>query len=321
MKRPTILAACLLAGVAALAVAFGMYNKQPKGSRAKEQESSTPRGIENRKEYPKLSDAPPYVSSQGVSNYAKVFSESHSYLDFARSIIDDAKAGNPDAEYYLGRALRLCNQSRALFRFNSQEIGLEDALIHYSSGQNSQKKIKAVYERCHDLEAVADQAKQFGNADDWIKAASNQGQPVAQSDEALRKFSAIQKSAMTGVGDFNELTKSGEDPRSLFLAAVQTKDPEVLFNIGQAQAYLSNFDGESTKNQLAWWLVACNRGLPCDSNSEFQLNVATNDGLLEALSGRDLICTMAGKDCQAVEQRAQEINENLNAEKWSLLGL
>jgi hypothetical protein len=108
---------------------------------------------------------------------------------------------------------------------------------------------------------------------------------------------------------------------SLLLAAVQTKDPEALFNIGQAQGYLNNFNGDAMKNELAWRLVACQRGLPCGSNSEFQRDVALNDSLLEELSGPELICTMAGKDCQDVERRAQEINEKLNAGAWDQLGL
>jgi hypothetical protein len=121
--------------------------------------------------------------------------------------------------------------------------------------------------------------------------------------------------------DFSALAERETDSRSLLLAAVQTKDPEPLFNAGLAQGYINNFNGDATKNELAWWLVACQRGLPCDSNSEFQRDVALNDSLLEELSGPDLICAMAGKDCREVEMRAQEINEKLNAGAWSQLGL
>jgi hypothetical protein len=108
-----------------------------------------------------------------------------------------------------------------------------------------------------------------------------------QSDVALRGFAAIQRIIMglPAADDFSALAERETDSRSLLLAAVQTKDPEPLFNAGLAQGYINNFNGDATKNELAWWLVACQRGLPCDSNSEFQRDVALNDSLLEELSG------------------------------------
>jgi hypothetical protein len=63
-------------------------------------------------------------------------------------------------------------------------VGLDEALSHYSFGQNSARKIKAIYERCHDLEAVGDRAKQFGSPGDWIKFAVDQGNPIAERRSA-----------------------------------------------------------------------------------------------------------------------------------------
>jgi hypothetical protein len=323
MKRLT-LTICICAAIAVAGVAFELYRQGLKGSIAEERQRVTPASsssdIEHHSEESSLSIGLSPISTKNPSSIADAFSESRNYLQFARATIEAARSGNPDAQYYLGKALRVCEDSRSIFRFNSQAIDLNEALSHYSSGQNSARKITAIYERCHDLEAVGDRIKEFGNPEDWIKSASDHGQPVAQSDEALKGLSAIQKGAMTATGDFNALTKSGIDPRSLLLAAVQTKDPEALFNVGQAQGYLNNFNGEATKSELAWWLVACQRGLPCDSDSEFQRDVALNDSL-SGLTGPDLICMMAGKDCQEVERQAQEINEKLNAGEWDQLGL
>lgn len=313
--------------VAVLAIAVVLYQQRIKESLSVEKRNAVASGSHSKIEHlsldPRQGVTPAHAGVYDRSDYAKDFSASHNYLDFVRATIGAARSGNPDAQYYLGKAIRLCDESRPTFRFNSQEISLDEALNRYSTGRTSARKIKLIYERCHDLEAVGDREKQFGNPGDWIKSASDQGQPVAESDQALKGFVAIQKSAVSSAGpsDFNALTKNGGDPRALFLAAVQTKDPEALFIVGEAQGYLNNFGGDTTKNQLAWWLVACQRGLPCDSNSEFQLDVALNDGLLEELSGPDLICAMAGKDCQDVERRAQEINEKLNAGAWSELDL
>jgi hypothetical protein len=317
-----------VAGVVAVsAIAVVLYQQRIQESPSVEQRNAAASSSHSKVEHlgldPRQVVTPAHAKVQDRSDYAKDFSESHNYLDFARATIKAARSGNSDAQYYLGKAMRLCDESRQTFRFNSQEISLDEALSRYSSGRTSARKIKLIYERCHDLEAVGDRERQFGNSEDWIKSASDKGQPVAESDEALQGFLAIQRSAVssTAASDFNALTKSGGDPRALLLAAVQTKDPEALFIVGEAQGYLNNFGVDATKNELAWWLVACQRGLPCDSNSEFQLDVALNDGLLEELSGPDLICAMAGKDCQDVERRAQEINEKLNARSWSELGL
>lgn len=313
--------------VAVLTIAVVRYQQRTKESLSVEQRNAVASRSHSKLEHlnldPRQGVTSAHAGVQGTSDYAKDFSESHNYLDFARATIEAARSGNSDAQYYLGKAMRLCDESRQTFRFNSQEIDLDEALNRYSSGRTSARKIKLIYERCHDLEAVGDRERQFGNSEDWIKSASDKGQPVAESDEALQGLVAIQRSAVssTVASDFNELTKNGADPRALLLAAVQTKDPEALFIVGEAQGYLNNFAGDSMKNELAWWLVACQRGLPCDSDSEFQLDVSLNDGLLEDLSGPNLICTMAGKDCQDVERRAQEINDKLNAGAWSELDL
>ncbi len=322
VTRP--LAASIGAGV--LAIIFGLSYKWFKQSSAEERPkiaaSTSPSAIDHHNVAPTQSVVPPHVLVKARSNYVNLFRESHNYLDFARATIGAARGGDSDAQYYLGRALGVCDDSRPTFHFNSQEIGLDEALSRYSFGQNSARRIEAVYERCHDLEAVGNQAKLFGNPGDWIKSAADQGNPAAESDEALKGFAAIQSSAMglPRADDLNALTKSDVDSRSLLLAAVQTKDPEALFNVGLAQGYLNNFNSDTTKNELAWWLVACQRGLPCDGNSEFQLDVSLNDGL-SGLSGPELICAMAGKDCQDAERRAREINEKLDAGAWSQLGL
>ena len=56
------------------------------------------------------------------------------------------------------------------------------------------------------------------------------------------------------------------DPVSLLREAVRSEDPEVLFMIGEAQSLLYPTHSNEEVERLAWWLVACERGLDCTAN-------------------------------------------------------
>ena len=115
----------------------------------------------------------------------------------------------------------------------------------------------------------------------------------------------------------------GTDPRELLRAAVESKVPEVLFDIGTLQGVLNPSNPAEEKiTRFAWWLVACQRGLDCSANAEWVKNSCFNDSqCASAASPSDLVRSLSGDNWFSVQQRAQEINAKLAAGDWGALGL
>ena len=80
----------------------------------------------------------------------------------------------------------------------------------------------------------------------WVAQATAAGQPLAQADTALKLFTqqALQATRLAGAApnpDAPPTIDSQQSPRQLLRMAVESRDPEVLFTIGEAQGYLHWF--------------------------------------------------------------------------------
>lgn len=113
------------------------------------------------------------------------------------------------------------------------------------------------------------------------------------------------------------------DPRQLLYAAVQSKEPEVLYDIGEPYPALSPGDPDGNVVRFAWILLACERGLDCTANAEwvkydcFPQNTTCNS----ASDPSDYVRSLAGNQWPEVEQRAREIGAELDQGNWDKLGL
>jgi hypothetical protein len=252
-------------------------------------------------------------------NFPEELKASPNYLIFARSTLAAAKAGDPNAQYYLGKVLGYCDAAyRSFFYRRSQVLSLDAALQYAIETGRSELLTKSIYDRCHELEEVQDKIAQFGIAADWIKKASDAGQPGAQSEEALAALQSVYpEPPVQAVGSAPEKT----DPRSLLMAAVRSKDPEALWNIGDAQGLIPQSSDDKSINQFAWWLASCQLGLDCSSDSDRILMACQTKGCPVGLAGADFIRVIAGNNWQEVERRAQDITDKLNAEDWGSLDI
>jgi hypothetical protein len=116
--------------------------------------------------------------------------------------------------------------------------------------------------------------------------------------------------------------KSGQGPVSLLREAVESRRPEVLFTIGEAQGLLRGFNQEASTRQFAWWLVACRRGLDCSANAEWVKVACANDARCASFTDpSDFVRTHAGDDWDNVEQLAGEIDAKLDAGRWDELAI
>jgi hypothetical protein len=113
------------------------------------------------------------------------------------------------------------------------------------------------------------------------------------------------------------------DPQELFREAVESRDPEALFQIAESDALLhpSTGDDDNTERN-SWLLVACQEGLDCSSNADWVRNICYLDPqCASASSTSELIEHLAGADWHRVQQRAEELKTKLDAGQWDDLGL
>jgi hypothetical protein len=266
------------------------------------------------------------------------FASSSNYEAFARSAIDAARAGNPDAQYALYRALNYCELDyRAYFEMGGKTRTIDEALQLASTTPGmSVEAIQLAYDRCHDLREHG--AAQWGDAQEWLARATDGGHPVAQATSALqlilRQETRIQLAPGGGRVASKEAKAREQDPHELLLAAVQSRDPAVLWQIGQMQGVLKSAHGPSTdgaaegryprmNDTFAWWLVACERGYDCSEHAEWYRNLCRYGP--DCRPGESAVEFMR-REAQVqnlydLDQRMQEISERLDAGRWEELGL
>jgi hypothetical protein len=328
MKRVTILIVALI-GAAALATIFTRPSHHEQQSAATESTENALRGPTTTSKKLEASvgsePAPVIKKTLSVNSVdAADYQRSRDYLEFARSTLARAKAGDPGAQFYLGKALGFCETAYHMyFRRNGKALSLDEGLQYSADVHRPSSLTRSVYERCHGLEGIA-WKEEFGAPSEWVERAASAGQPAAQSMLAL---DALQRTArdMAGTGGTSEDSPqthgySQTDAVASLAKAVQSKDPEALWYVGSAQGILNqNFD-DKMQNELAWWLVSCQRGFTCDADADWILMSCPTSTCQQGLPGSDFIRVAAGDNWQKVQARAQQISDMLDANDWSKLG-
>jgi hypothetical protein len=294
------------------------------------QRASVPRVGNSQKKSDAVVPSEAVSSSKGaltlVSNYKKLFAESHDYWDYAHKILPAAKAGNADAQFYLSRAIGRCDEENKMyFQHGGRRLTLDEGLQFAVQRHLPIETAQSVFEKCHSFQD--NDSTELGSAADWLAKATAAGQPIAQSTTASQMMAQeIQQDFSKAAGVPNPDTtipiQNKADPRELLRAAVESKDPEVLFDIGEAQAFLDPANNDNNTVRFAWWLVACQRGLDCSANAEWVKNSCAGDPqCASANSPSDLVRSLAGDRWSDVEQRAQQISAKLDAGQWDDVGL
>jgi hypothetical protein len=268
----------------------------------------------------------PVTNTSGAVDYKKAFAESRSYFDYAHRILPAAKAGNADAQFYLSRVLERCDEdNRMYFQRGGQKIGLDEGLQYAVKRRLSIEVAQSVYEKCHEFQE--NDLAEFGSVADWLAKATAAGQPLAETTTASKLLvqEVLQNSARAGGvpnPNANSGIEEGSDPHSLFRSAAESKDPEVLFDIGEAQGMLYPASSDVNARRFAWWLVACQRGFDCSENADWVKNSCGDDAdCATASSPSDRVRRLAGDQWPDVQQRAQEISAKLDAGRWDDLDL
>jgi hypothetical protein len=260
------------------------------------------------------------------TNYKKLLAESHNYWNFAHKTLPAAQDGDANAQYYLSKSLEYCKESNEFyFEHKGKQLTFDEGL-QYAAKRNLPYEIaQEVYEKCHEFKEHA--SSELGNAADWLAKATDSRQPVAQATTASKMLMQdLQQNLAKSGGVLNPNKEAqignGADPRELLRAAVQSREPEVLFSIGEAQGLLDPLNSDKNTNRFAWWLVACQRGFDCSATADWvKVSCGNDPQCASANSPSDLVRSLAGDSWPGVQQRAQEISAKLDAGQWSALGL
>jgi hypothetical protein len=273
---------------------------------------------------------PPRADTVAV-DIRRQFESAGNYWDYAHQLLPRARAGNADAQYYLSKILEFCDYAnKSYFQRNGADLTLDQALQLAVERRRPVEVTQAVYDRCHEFQSA--DTTDLGSAAQWLALATKAGQPTAEATTAQKMYSQEYIKSFLKAGATPTAENSapplgdGADPRTLLLDAIKSRDPEALFSVAMAAGALEQLhpskDGQNT-NQLAWMLVACQRGYDCSGRPDWLTSGCPNCGTRTAANQApdNRMMTIAGDNWPAVQQRAQQINAILDAGQWDELDI
>jgi hypothetical protein len=268
-------------------------------------------------------ERPPAVASPSM-DYKGKFAEAHNYWQFANDALSAANAGDADAQFYLSKALEYCAEHNSMyFQRKGKPIGLDEGLQYAVQRHLPIEIAQAAYDRCHEF--LDRDSSGLGSAAAWLARATSAGQPLAQGESASKILIQELRQDFVRAGGLptGDAPDMEGDARELFRSAVQSREPEVLFRIGEAQPLLDPANTDSNTNRFAWWLLACQSGFDCTANAEWVKNSCANapQCVASANGPSDIVRILAGDKWPEVEQRAHDLSISLDEGKWGDLKL
>jgi hypothetical protein len=193
--------------------------------------------------------------------------------------------------------------------------------------------MKRTYSRCHDLKER--DPRVFGQPDDWLAAATNAGQPVAQavtaSELLLRVVMAGNHEMELDSVYFPDPTAKERNPRVLLQQALQSGNSEALLQVALTQdLFVPGRDrivgaagDQGLERQLVWLYLACSEGADCSSTSTWVASFC-RDGVAcpPNETGMELISREAALiNVYDLAERAQVIKGQIARRQWDDLGI
>jgi hypothetical protein len=166
--------------------------------------------------------------------------------------------------------------------------------------------IRDIQKRCQRLRSA--DVPPFGNSREWLEVATTANYPMAQASAALGQ-------ALQGHQADAEAARGARDEaRRLALEALRSRDPNVIAQMGDVAANLARDPAEARRQQWVWPLAACMRETDCGSMAEWRRLFCNIDTQCQPFETPvDVIRRQAGNDFDAVERRARELNDKLDA--------
>lgn len=318
-------------GIAAAAAAIVLAVKSQVPDRPSEAVAQTPsllpdRGARTaRSSSPSIRNPPTTKDAINTVAYKTKFAQSSNYWAFVQDVASAALAGDADAQYYTWKALSYCDEkNRLYFIRRGQRLSMENGLAWAVERQLPYDVAQAAYDRCHDF-LDHSTATDEGSALQWLTSAAKAGQPAARSSLAAKIIEQDMQrgfEAASGVSDpkQRQVLDRSVPPRELLRQAVKSGDPEALFTVSEMIPILKPKNQGAQVDRFAWMLVACERGFDCSPRAEWVAVGCQTATCGSTSEPGDVVRILAGDEWSAVQNRAQEINESLDAGRWEDLG-
>jgi hypothetical protein len=253
------------------------------------------------------------AASTPAPDYRARLNESRDYWELAQSLYAPARQGDAAAQYWLARALAYCESLYDWYFI----VHLDNGAVRHRTLDEAQQltatrpvftadDIRDIQKRCQRLRSA--EVPPFGESREWLESATQSNYPMAQASAALSL-------ALQGRQPDNEVARGARDEaRRLALEALRSRDPNVMAQMGDVAANLAGNAAEARRQQWVWPLAACLRESRCESMAEWRrlfCNIHPQCQPFE--TPVDVIRRQAGNDFDAVERRARELNEKLDA--------
>jgi hypothetical protein len=238
--------------------------------------------------------------------------------EFAASVLAEAKGGNGAAQYYLAVALYDCRAFDQMYFRDGNRHRTYDEVMQSAvkRGGISWEYVSGVFKRCKRL--VEAKETPFGDPDEWMKAAFENGNPLAQAQTAVN---IAWKARFEGQAD--RAREEREEARRLAFEALRTKDPAALVLVGDVASALDPRQGADNPHQWVWLLAACERGLDCSRQSTWYQFRCSADSKCQPYENGvvDFVRRETGGRFLELERRAKELNAKLDHDQFDDLGI
>jgi hypothetical protein len=242
------------------------------------------------------------------------FHASMDYLEFAASIFDAAKRGDGAARFFLFEALNYCESAYGQYfavhlaggevRYRTMEEALQFSATHPTFTPEELRDMQA---RCEKLVAMT--PPPFGTYQQWLDAAGDSGYPAALA------LLANQRSYDTMRGlPAEQALEAGAQTRHLLIDALRSKDPQVIFGIGDTAAILAGRDVRLAEQQKwIWTIAACGDEAGCSSLAGALEFLCRADSQCQPYeTPLDIIRRKAGNDFDEIQRRARELRKKID---------
>lgn len=244
-------------------------------------------------------------------DYAAKLRAAPDYLEYVRSLLGAARAGDHAAQFYIFRAFEKCKDAYRLY-FDRQGVrhSLDEGLrMAAAAGWPADLEVvRRTYDRCHAL--LDADATEVGDRQQWLRLASKGRFPLALVSDAREVY---RKSSL----EPEFIQKKLHD---LLAEPLLSRDPEVIWEIGDFPLVPDSND-EYENEGMAWMIAACQRGLDCSPKSDAVETLCLWDYACQPYeSVTDILRRAKGEEIVLIEARARWINEKIDAGDWAALG-
>lgn len=268
------------------------------------------------------------TTQPAMPDYDAQLSGAGNVWSVVEKILPVATSGDPEAQYFLWKALSYCtDRNRFFFSKDGKTIDLNEGLMLAASRQIPQQYAQEVFDKCREFREA--DTSEAGDARDWLIAAASAGQPNAQAAVAVETLSFDLMREMrqgNGVPHVGERIEIDRSPQELLQDAIKSRRPEVMVRVSESLQLLrgkvTGSDEGTDTDALAWLLLACQRGYDCTSNSDrVQFSCGYSAACVSYTDQFSLVRDAAGDNWHAVRDRARELGEVVDAGDWDKIDL